>query len=48
VADREQAVNASDRLDSELIGANPINVLIQLPNGTSLYSPESTDDRTGA
>jgi uncharacterized protein len=41
VPDHEQALNASDRLDSELTGANPINVLIQLPKGASLYSPET-------
>jgi uncharacterized protein len=41
VPDREQAVKASDRLDAELTGANPINVLIQFPKGASLYAPET-------
>jgi uncharacterized protein len=43
VPDREQAVNASGRLDAELTGANPINVLIQLPKGASLYAPETLE-----
>jgi len=41
VPDREQAVSASGQLDVELTGANPINVMIQLPAGVSLYAPES-------
>ncbi|MGB6175032.1 MAG: MMPL family transporter [Methylocella sp.] len=41
VPDREQAVAASNRLDAELTGANPINVMIQLPKGASLYAPET-------
>jgi predicted RND superfamily exporter protein len=36
-----QAVAASDRLDVELTGANPINVMIQLPPGVSLYGPQA-------
>jgi predicted RND superfamily exporter protein len=34
-------VAASGRLDAELTGANPINVMIQLPPGLSLYAPAS-------
>jgi uncharacterized protein len=41
VPDREQAVQASHRLDLKLTGANPFDVYIQLPKGTSLYSPET-------
>jgi predicted RND superfamily exporter protein len=41
VPDREQAVGASHRLDAKLNGANPIDVLIEFPKGTSLYSPEA-------
>jgi uncharacterized protein len=41
VPDREQAVTASGSLDAELSGANPINVLIQLPKDASLYAPET-------
>ena len=41
VPDKRQAVAASNRLDAKLTGANPVNVLIQLPKGESLYSPET-------
>jgi predicted RND superfamily exporter protein len=41
LADREQAVAASHRLDAKLNGANPIDVLIEFPTGKSLYDPES-------
>ena len=37
VPDREQAVKASERLDVKLTGANPFDVLIEFPNGKSLY-----------
>ncbi len=40
VPDREQAVAASQRLDVKLTGANPIDVLIEFPQGRSLYDPE--------
>ncbi|HYA79702.1 MAG TPA: MMPL family transporter [Methylocystis sp.] len=39
--DREQAVTASARLDAALAGANPLDVLIELPAGASLYAPET-------
>ena len=41
VPDRGQAVAAASRLDSELTGSSPINVMIQFPAGASLYSPET-------
>jgi hypothetical protein len=41
VPDRRQAVAASNRLDTKLSGANPIDVLIEFPAGHSLYSPET-------
>src|SRR6202043_2716891 len=43
VPDREQAVVASHRLDAKLNGANPIDVLIELPKGKSLYDSETLD-----
>jgi predicted RND superfamily exporter protein len=43
VPDKQQAVAASARLDKELTGANPIDVLIQFPKGASLYDPQSLD-----
>ena len=41
VPDREQAVQASRRLDIKLTGANPFEVYIQFPKGASLYAPET-------
>ena len=41
VPDKQQAVEASSRLDAKLTGANPVDVLIELPKGVSLYSPEA-------
>lgn len=41
VPDKRQAVAASNRLDAKLTGANPVNVLIVLPKGEDLYSPET-------
>ena len=41
VPDKRQAVDASNRLDAKLTGANPVNVLITLPEGESLYSPQT-------
>jgi uncharacterized protein len=43
VPDRQQAVAASDRLDAKLRGANPIDVLIEFPQGKSLYAAETLD-----
>src|SRR5712675_2024278 len=41
VPDKQQAVEASGRLDAKLTGANPIDVLIEFPKGETLYSPET-------
>src|SRR6266513_4220953 len=41
VPDKRQAVAASGRLDAKLTGANPIDVLFELPKGASLYAPET-------
>ena len=41
VPDREQAVAASGRLDAEISGSNPIQVLITFPPGMSLYTPQT-------
>ncbi|KQW19223.1 RND transporter [Afipia sp. Root123D2] len=41
VPDKQQAVEASSRLDAKLTGANPIDVLIEFPKGQNLYSPET-------
>ncbi len=41
VPDRDQAVQASSRLDAKLTGANPIDVLVEFPQGKSLYAPET-------
>ncbi len=47
VPDREQAVEASGRLDAKLTGANPIDILIEFPAATNLYD-EATLDLIGA
>jgi predicted RND superfamily exporter protein len=41
VPDKQQAVDASSRLDAKLTGANPIDVLIEFPKGASLYAPQT-------
>ena len=43
VPDRDQAVQASNRLDAKLAGANPIDVLIEFPEDRGLYAPETLD-----
>lgn len=43
VPDKQQAVEASSRLDAKLTGANPIDVLIEFPKGKSLYDTETLD-----
>lgn len=40
VPDREQALEASDRLDAKLTGANPVHLMIDWPAGKSLYDDE--------
>ena len=37
VPDREQAVAASSRLDKKLTGANPVDVMVELPPGATMY-----------
>jgi predicted RND superfamily exporter protein len=39
VPDREQALDASGRIDSKLTGANPFHVMIQWKDGTDIYDP---------
>ncbi len=41
VPDKQQAVAASHRLDAKLTGSNPIDVLIELPAGVSIYDPQA-------
>jgi predicted RND superfamily exporter protein len=41
VPNNQHAVEANKRLDAELTGASPIDVLIEIPKGQSLYSPET-------
>jgi predicted RND superfamily exporter protein len=43
VPDKEQAVQASGRLDDKLTGSNPIDVLIEFPQDADLYSPQTLD-----
>jgi uncharacterized protein len=43
VPDKEQAVQASGRLDAKLTGANPLDILVEFPQGASLYAPETLD-----
>src|SRR5215470_210895 len=43
VPDKEQAVQASGRLDAKLTGANPLDILIEFPKGASLYDPATLD-----
>ena len=43
VPDKQQAVEASSRLDAKLTGANPIDVLIEFPKGKSLYDTDTLD-----
>lgn len=39
VPDREQALDATSRIDQKLTGANPVHVMIEWSDGTPLYSP---------
>lgn len=41
--DREQAVKAAARLDAELSGANPVHVLVELPEGQTLFDAAALD-----
>jgi predicted RND superfamily exporter protein len=43
VPDKEQAVQASGRLDAKLTGANPLDILVEFPRGASLYDQATLD-----
>jgi len=43
VPDREQALEASSRLDEKLTGANPVHVLIDFKEGQDLYDPRTLE-----
>jgi hypothetical protein len=43
VPDREQALDATSRIDQKLTGANPVHVMIEWTDGTPLYSPKTLD-----
>jgi hydrophobe/amphiphile efflux-3 (HAE3) family protein len=41
VPDREQALDATSRIDQKLTGANPVHVMIEWKDGTPLYSEKT-------
>jgi predicted RND superfamily exporter protein len=41
--DQEKAVQGQNRIDAKLAGANPVDVMIEFPNGQGLYAPETLD-----
>jgi uncharacterized protein len=41
VPDKEQALAASGRMDAEISGSNPVQVLITFPPGLGLYTPQT-------
>ncbi|HEY1735458.1 MAG TPA: MMPL family transporter, partial [Methylovirgula sp.] len=41
VPNNHNAIAANKRLDAELTGASPIDILIDIPKGESLYSPQT-------
>lgn len=43
VPDREQALKASSRLDTKLTGANPVDVMVDLPDGVGIYDPRALE-----
>lgn len=43
VPDREQALEANRRLDKKLTGAKPVHVMIEFPEGSSLYDEKTLD-----
>jgi predicted RND superfamily exporter protein len=43
VPDKEQALQASDRIDTKLTGSNPFHVMIRWHNGASLYDPKTLE-----
>jgi predicted RND superfamily exporter protein len=40
VPDREQAIAASAQLDDKLTGANPLHIMVDWPQGKTLYDPD--------
>jgi hypothetical protein len=43
VPDKQQAVAASHRLDTKLTGSNPIDILIELQPGVTIYNPRALE-----
>jgi predicted RND superfamily exporter protein len=43
VPDREQALEASSRLDKKLTGANPVHILIEFERGQDVYDPRTLE-----
>jgi len=41
--DREHAIDAINRIDAKLAGANPVDVMITFPADRNLYSPETLE-----
>ncbi len=41
--DREHAIDAINRIDAKLAGANPVDVMITFPKGQGVLSPQSLD-----
>ena len=41
--DRERAIDAINRIDAKLAGANPVDVMITFPPDRNLYSPETLE-----
>jgi predicted RND superfamily exporter protein len=41
--DREHAIDAINRIDAKLAGANPVDVMITFPPDRNLYSPETLE-----
>ena len=41
--DREHAIDAINRIDAKLAGANPVDIMITFPEGRDIYSPETLD-----
>ena len=41
VPDQQNAMKASHQIDAKLTGANPVDVFIEFPSGSSLYSADA-------
>ena len=48
VPDREQALEATGRLDEKLTGANPVHIVVELPEGEALYGTKALSVIAGA